>query len=320
MHYLSLALALAAIAIAWAGPQPGHNGPSPSLGPIAVDAVSVPLNPRDPSAISIGEFRYAGGLALRAYESDLLHELSDLVVTDNDHIVAVGDEGVRFDARITFDENGQLVGIADANIARLIGENGRPLMTGVDAEGLALLPSGDFLVSFERRPRIWLYPKTGAPPRAVPSPRASFRANEGMEALTADPDAGADAYIVGVESSGATWNCRAATSCTPGPSVDKPTEFGLVSMTRLPEGMTAYLLRAYDSSRGARITLKILRGQSLVARLDLAPPMTVDNFEGIASVPAADGQRRRFYMISDDNNSPTQRTLLLAFDWLPKSK
>ena len=319
MHYLSLALALTAVAMIWAGPQPGNNGPSPSLGPIAVDAASVPLNPQDPSATSIGEFRYAGGLALSTSESDLLHELSDLVVTDSDHIVAVGDEGVRFDARITFDKNGHLVGIADANIARLIGENGRPLMTGVDAEGLALLPSGDFLVSFERRPRIWLYPKTGAPPRAVPSPRASFRANEGMEALTADPDAGADAYVVGAEDSGATWNCRATTSCTPGPTVDKPTEFGLVSMTRFPEGMTAYLLRAYDSSRGPRITLKILRGQSLVARLDLAPPMTVDNFEGIASVPGADGQRR-FYMISDDNNNPSQRTLLLAFDWLPKSK
>jgi hypothetical protein len=51
--------------------------------------------------------------------------------------------------------------------------------------------------------------------------------------------------------------------------------------------------------------------------MDLASPMTVDNYEGLAAVPATDGGVR-FYLISDDNGRADQRTLLLAFDWRSK--
>jgi hypothetical protein len=51
--------------------------------------------------------------------------------------------------------------------------------------------------------------------------------------------------------------------------------------------------------------------------MDLERPLTVDNFEGIASTNARDG-RRRFYLVSDDNGRADQRTLLLAFDWRPQ--
>jgi hypothetical protein len=49
------------------------------------------------------------------------------------------------------------------------------------------------------------------------------------------------------------------------------------------------------------------------ARSDLAPPLTQDNFEGLAAVPRPEGTR--FYLLADDNALATQRTLLLAFDW-----
>ena len=52
--------------------------------------------------------------------------------------------------------------------------------------------------------------------------------------------------------------------------------------------------------------------------MSLRRPLTVDNFEGLAAVPGQDGAIR-FYVISDDNFSSRQRTLLLAFDWkLPR--
>jgi hypothetical protein len=84
----------------------------------------------------------------------------------------------------------------------------------------------------------------------------------------------------------------------------------------LPDGMMAYLLRAYDPVQGSRVTLKIVRGTTVIDRMDMARPMTVDNFEGMTSVSLSDG-RRRFYLLSDDNNQESQRTLLLAFDWQP---
>ena len=87
-------------------------------------------------------------------------------------------------------------------------------------------------------------------------------------------------------------------------------------MERLPGGLTVYLLRAYDQVRGNRNALRIVRAAATVAEMRLAPPMTVDNFEGVAAVPRPDGSYR-FYLISDDNGRDTQRTLLLAFDWRP---
>ena len=300
--------------------QPIAGSVTALVGPIKIDAVPVPLNPQDPSVTTIGDFRYAGGLALSSRQTTLMHELSDIVLTGSDRFAAVGDGGVLLEARLVLDGSGRLVGVTDGLLSRLVGGTGQPVTAGdADAEGLALLPTGDRLVSFERHHRVWLYPRSGGVPRPVPSPRARFPSNAGMEALTAVPDEGADAYMVGSEDSGETWTCRISAGCTQGPTIAKPKEFGLVSMNHLSAGVTAYLLRAYDPVRHNRITLEILRGTTVIARMDLAPPMTVDNFEGVTSIAGAD-RDRRFYLISDDNNRPTQRTLLFAFDWQPRER
>ena len=261
-----------------------------------------------------------GGVVLTSSQTDQLHGLSDLEMTGTDRLTAVGDLGVLLDARLVLDEAEQLVGLTDGSLTLLIGEGGEPLSDKVDAdaEGLALLPNGDRLVSFERRDRIWLYPAAGGPPRPVAAPEVSFPLNGGMEALAADPEAGADAYVVGAEVSGDTWTCRvSSTRCIKGPSVDKPEGLGLVAITRLPRMQTAYLLRGFDEVRGARISLQIFRSGNMIARMDLAPPMTIDNYEGLAAVPRDDGGVR-FYLMSDDNALAFQRTLLLAFDWVPR--
>ena len=286
---------------------------------IRIDARPVPLNPQDPSVTAVGDFLYAGGLWLTSRQTDRFREISDIVVTGHDRMIAVGDAGIFFSARLVFDAEQRLTGIADTRVAPLVGEDGKPLtgQSRIDAEGLALLANGDRLVSFERDHRIWLYPATGATPRSVASPAASFSSNLGMEALAADPTVAADAYVVGEEMTGKTWTCRLTLSCVEAYTVEKPGEFGLVAMNRLGQDTMAYLLRAYDPFRGVRIMLQIVRSTTVIAQMNLALPLTVDNFEGLASVPSANG-RTRFYLMSDDNGSSAQRTLLLAFDWQPK--
>lgn len=311
-----LMLAFASIADVWTTPQQGQKAPPSPSGAIRVDTAPVPLVARDSSVTSVGDFRYAGGLMLTSTETDLLHELSDIAMIAPDRFVAVGDEGVLFEARLQLDEGGRLVGLSDTTLARLVGKNGKPLnRIEAEAEGLAVLANGDRLVSFERRPRIWLYPKDGGPPRDVPSPRVRLETNAGMEALSAQPEAGPDGYLVGVEGTAAIWSCQLATQCIGQPSLDRPDGFGLVAMHHVAEGTIAYLLRAYDPVHQTRVTLQIRKGGKVIARLDLAAPMTVDNFEGITTTPGPNGSRR-FYLLSDDNNQSPQRTLLLAFDWL----
>lgn len=292
------------------------GGAAGNAAAVAVDATQVPLNPRNPTEITVGNFTYAGGLALASADTDRLHGLSDVDVIEGDRLVAVGDFGSLLEARLVLDTADRLAGLTDVRLTPLIGEDGAPVpdKTEGDAEGLAVLPGGDRLVSFERRHRIWLYPASGTPPRAAPAPDTSLPDNNGFEALAADPEAGPDAYIVGAEMSGATWTCRVSAVCVAGPIVEKPEEFGLVALRRLPGNTTVYLLRAYDPIRGNRIALQIFQATQLTDRLDLARPLTVDNFEGVAAVPLPDG-RVRFYLLSDDNASDSQRTLLLAFDW-----
>lgn len=80
------------------------------------------------------------------------------------------------------------------------------------------------------------------------------------------------------------------------------------------------LHHSYIPAIGSRIIVSIVRdplgARQVVDTLTLAPPMTVDNFEGVAVVARPDGGWR-LYLLSDDNFQPAQRTLLLAFDWTP---
>ena len=78
----------------------------------------------------------------------------------------------------------------------------------------------------------------------------------------------------------------------------------------------AWLFRAWDPVRASRITLKIMGPSGEVARMDISRPLTVDNIEGVSAVPNKDGSTR-FYLLSDDNFSNSQKTILLAFDWKP---
>ena len=297
-------------------PHPVAAGPQ-----IGVRATPVSLAPSRPAEDRIGAFVYAGGLELTSADTSRLHGLSDLKVWPDGRLLSVSDEGDVFEARLMLDATGRLSGVADGRLSPLRGEDGQPFSAlgkrESDSEGIAELATGDRLVSLERDDRILLYPAGGGPPRRAPSPKVIFPDNLGMEALADAPSLGPDAYIVGGEASGQTWICRLASGCADSALVAKSDEFGLTAVAPLPGGGRAYLLRAFSVLRGVRVTLRIVDADgATVDELQLAAPFTVDNLEGVAALPQPDGSIR-FYLISDDNFSKLQRTLLLAFDWRP---
>lgn len=318
MRRLILGAALAALT-ACAQPATLPKGPVAAGSGITLTATPVALNPQDPAQDRVGDFVYAGGLVLSSEQTARLHGLSDLRVTPDGKLLSLSDEGDLLETRLVLDKAGRLAGLGPGKLTVLTGPDGKPLQgkKEADAEGLAVLANGDRLVSFEAIDRILLYPAKGGVPRVVPAPVATFPSNGGMEALAADPDAGPDAYVTAGEDSGETWTCKVSSPCVKGPTLQKPVEFGVVAVNRLGGGNTAWLFRAWDPLQGSRITLKILGPAGEVARLDLARPLTVDNIEGVSAVPNRDGTTR-FYLISDDNFSKSQKTLLLAFDWKPQ--
>jgi hypothetical protein len=321
-----LAAALALAGCAAPAPAPLPTAPLPYGAAIRIDAQPVPLNPQRPRQDRIGRFVYAGGVVLTSTDTARLHGLSDLKVWPDGRLLAQGDQSDQLEARLVLGPDGRLQGLTDAHLGALKDARGVDLYAGgereFDSEGIAELPDGDRLVSFEQHDRILLYPRAGGPPRPAPYPQIAYVDNKGMEALVADPSVAPDAYRVGIEATGATFLCRLSTGCTPTGRIDLE-GLELSGMDLLPGGRTAYLLRSYSAVSGNVVRLKIVdRSGAVVDKMEISRPLTVDNFEGVAAVPQAGGAIR-FYLISDDNfgtynGHPTdQKTLLLAFDWRP---
>ena len=325
-----IALASAVCVAAVATHLPHAQQPPMRFGPVAVTTRAVPINPENPSQREVGRFTYAGGLELTTAAGVRFGGLSDLDVDDKGRVLSVTDEGAWISTGLILDEGERLTGIAGVTSAPLAGLDGEPLRdkAAADAEGLASMPNGDRLVSFEREHRIWRYPSGGGRPVTVPTPpTADLPLNSGMEGLTSAPPLGDDVYLVGSEG-GKVWLCRLTTACREtalGSFV--PESFGLTALAVSPDGsVLALATRAFEPSRGVRVRVRLLPRTALddsaappLDELILEAPLTRDNVEGLALRRGRNGGLR-LYLLSDNNFSDTQHTYLLAFDWTAPSR
>ncbi len=105
-----------------------------------------------------------------------------------------------------------------------------------------------------------------------------------------------------------------------------PVEDGFLPVGADALGEEIYLLERRFSLFGgfaARLRLLVLAARPKVGTvlaprplLRLEAPLPIDNFEGLAVRPAASGDRE-IYLVSDDNFSPLQATLLLRLEHRP---
>lgn len=304
---------------------------------LAVEAVLVQVTPVPLELNSdrdrVGRLIYRGGLALSSPDGRF-GGLSDFNLDpDGRRLLAINDRGAWFAAALRYDERGWLAGLADAQMGALIGPSGRPLrgLAG-DAEGIAVYPDGSILVGYERQHRLWLYPPSEPPfaraPRPVPNPRRAHEmpSNGGFEALlrlsggrllALSEELRDGPEHVGWFGDGVAWEELRWRSTS---------DFNPTSLAQFPAG-TAYpgdvlvLERRYTllEGPGARIS-RLARGAIRAgARLvgeELAvirPPLAIDNFEGISIARGPRGETLVF-LLSDDNFSMWQRTLLLMFE------
>ncbi|WP_309628789.1 esterase-like activity of phytase family protein [Brevundimonas sp.] len=284
--------------------------PAPAAGPdqaIRMEARHVPLGVG--GATLAPGVRYGGGLILRGPN---LHGLSDLKI-QGDRAWVVSDFGALIRFTIRLDRNGRLMSADDAVSRPLTGPDGAVLAPkeNADAEGLAILADGEVLVSFERDHRIWSYGVGATSPAApVPSPEVAFPDNEGMEGLSAD----GDGWLVVGEGGGA-WLCDRGGCAHLSDPMDTPADgFRFTGADQDPEGGWFVVERYYAPPLDMRVRVRRLSPEGVLSEplIQLRPPASTDNFEGIAAVPTVTGTR--LYLLSDDNNNFVQKTLLLAFD------
>ena len=293
--------------------------------PIEVSATALPLSVDDARRTTVGELTWAGGLALKARGTSSFGGLSGLDVEPDGRFVSQTDEGDLVRGRLVLDAAGRLTGVADATIQRMTDETGQALGAKVDsdAEDITLLPDGGYAVSFEQEHRVLRYPPGGgAGVRLAISPDMKSRMrNLGLEAL-----AYKDGRLYEGAEDGEIWRCRIApVSDTHACESVIPTSpfpgFKLTGLDAAGPGFVA-VYRTVGLLTGWRATIAWLqpadaegRGPWTARRLAvLERPLTRDNMEGIAALPAPGGGFR-LYLVSDDNFAGFQRTLLIAFDW-----
>ncbi|MCB2191651.1 MAG: esterase-like activity of phytase family protein [Deltaproteobacteria bacterium] len=320
-------LAVACLACAAPGPPP-PPGQGRSL---LVRAEAVALAPDHPRRKNLGRLTYLGGLELSSPDP-AFGGLSGLWVSpDGGRLWAISDQGWWLRAKLIHGPGGAPASISQARLGPLLDPGGNPLQgkRNKDAEGLAA-QGGGFLVTFERDHRLWRYPAplglTGKPqPLSLPAWLKASPRNQGVEAMTvlADgrilllaEDATGGAHTLGALGDGTHWQKV---------TYRLHTDFKPTALAALPGGGCLVLERAYSPALGARARLGFLPPEQIKpgAKLSpinlaaLSPPLTTDNFEGLAVIPAPAGGWR-VYLLSDDNYSPMQRTLLLAFHLHPE--
>lgn len=245
--------------------------------------------------------------------------LSGLDVLGSGSLIAVTDDG-KF-AWIGIDpETGAPDGLG--GIAYLRGETGDiyPNKRAADAEDL-VFRDGLAFVSFEQDHRIAAYDleSCGVAARAAPVVSVDrviggnvLENNRGPEALAFAEQT----LMVGFEThnKGGSPIGRVLIDGTLADLeyTNQPSFYLLTGMDA-QDGLVASVFRAYDPVRGSRAILRIESTSGLIAEANLKAPLPVDNFEGVAIGSSPDGTPR-IWLISDDNFSSSQRTLLLALD------
>ena len=300
---------------------------------IAVEATPITsFDTRDPAQLRFGALTFRGGLVLTS-NHPAFGGISGLhIEADGARFIAVTDRGSWLRGRIVYD-NGKPVGVADAELAPILGADGTPLAAHkwFDTESLTER-DGMLYVGIERVEQIvrFNYRRDGLKARGevvkVPADFKSFARNKSLECLASPPKGAPRAgelIAVTEESLDATGNLRAFVldgAETTRFSVKRTDEFAVSDCAILPPGDLLLLERRYSVARGVamrirRVPLQAIKEGALVdgpplIEADLA--YQIDNMEGIAVSRTRDGETV-LTLVSDDNFAPIQRNLLLQF-------
>jgi len=313
--------------------------------PAAAEAIRVSVRPvalqsDNPKRVKAGRLVYRGGIEIKARHRRFGGLSALHVSADGRRLVAVADVGRWITGRLVYDKRGWLAGLKGVRMARLRRPDGGTVgWRERDAESLAVLPDGRFVVGFEGEPRIWVYPKARAPfagrPRAIRIPKglAFASRNAGLEALTATLRGRLFALAEDLPANGngggadlgthAGWiqTRRGWTALAyDRRSVWRPTGAATFPAGTRHAGDLLVVERALFLFAGfqarimhlPRAALKPGRTMKPIELATLASPMLVDNFEGIAARRGPKGETL-IYLISDDNFRSSQQTLLMMF-------
>lgn len=295
------------------------------------------FQPAEPDRRIFGSLEFRGGLELSSSAKNFGGLSAIRVAADGANFLAVTDKADWLRGRIVYRDN-RPVGIADAEMAPMLGSDGRPITARGWYDSEALTLEGNLAyVAFERVHRIvrFDYGKEGLLARAqtVPTPpeMSKLPSNRGIECLLAMPKgtpfAGA-LMAISERSLDGDGHVRGFLIGGPKPgvfSVKRKDDFDIVDCALTPSSDVLLLERFFSWQKGVAMRIRrvplasvapgaVLDGPNLI-HADMG--YQVDNMEGLSVHRAGDGTIV-LTLVSDDNFSLIQRTLLLQFALLDK--
>ncbi len=326
----TLFAALVVIAGSFALAQALRISPAPAR--VAVQATPIEaFDNRQPSQTRFGALEFRGGLALTSNDKAFGGISGIRVEPDGSHFLSVTDKGSWLRGRIVYDD-GKPVGIADAEMAPILGADGKPLAARgwYDVESLTER-DGKLYIGIERVEQIVRFDvrRDGllarGTPIAVPPDFKTFGRNKGLECLAAPPKGAplaGNLIAVTERSLDSAGNLRSFLlkgEQVERFSVRRSDDFDISGCTIMANDLLL-LERRFSPARGVamrirRVPLASIKAGALVdgaplIEADLA--YQIDNMEGIAVHRNARGETI-VTLVSDDNFSVIQRNLLLQF-------
>ena len=303
--------------------------------PVSIEVTARPIpsfDRHDHDRVRFGALEYRSGLALTS-PFPRFGGLSGIRVdAKGERFISFSDHGHWFTGRIVY-EGRAMAALADVESAPMLGPDGKPITSRgwYDSESIAIDDSFVY-IGLERVNKVLRFDFSKGFTRArgevVPLPTAASKLpnNKGLEALVfvpkGQPLAGT---LIAISERGldAKGNLIAFLVGGPSPgqfSVRRTEDFDVSDAVLLPAGDLLILERKFSWVSGVGIRIRriplesvtpgaIIDGPSIF-EADLADE--VDNMEGIDAHVTPEGETV-LTMVSDDNFSPIQRTLLLQF-------
>lgn len=343
-HQNGWALLIAALFLLCGGPSlacaQGAPAPAGGAAPTRIDIHARAIeafDPREPAKKQFGSLIFRGGLVLSSPNKQFGGLSSIRVAANGSQFLAVTDRGFWVRGRITYRGEAP-TGIADGEIAPMLYSDGRPITARGWYDVEALAEDGGFAyVALERVHRIlkFDYAKRGLLARGtlVPTPpeMAKLPSNRGLECLQVMPKgtplAGA---LIAISERGLDEanNIRGFLIGGPKPglfSVKPSDDFDVVDCAVGPNSELLILERSFSWRRGVAMRLRrvslsdvvpgaVLEGTKLISA-DMG--YEIDNMEGV-SVHVTPKGETVLTLVSDDNFSMIQRTILLQFTLLDR--
>jgi hypothetical protein len=285
-----------------------------------------------------GELEFRGGLVLSSPDRDF-GALSGLAVDRDGSLLAVADNGFWFSARLV-EKDGALTGIGDARLAPILDARGNPRRTkrAADAEGLRVTVANGkstAIVVFEQAREVSRFSLDDglaaavAKPMKLPDSARNLRSTRGFETVALAPRASAlDGAIVIVAEHALDADGNHRGWIVGGPragtfSIRRLGDFDITDGEFLPDGDLVILERLFSMTEGVGVRIRRIPADRIAPGKTADGPVImtagleshrIDNMEGLSIRREADGSLSVF-IVSDDNQSFVQQTLLLKFSW-----